>query len=104
MQPRLLRGVGVTIDRLIPMLSRLLGRTVVDKTELKGKFDISMEWTPDEFQLMQLPPNLPKPPSADSSGPSIFTALQEQLGLRLESQKGPVEIFVIDHAEKPSDI
>ena len=103
MQPRLLRGAGVTIDRLIPMLSRLLGRTVVDKTELTGKFDISMEWTPDEFQLMQLPPDLPKPPSADPAGPSIFSALQEQLGLRLESQKGPVEIFVIDHAEKPSD-
>jgi len=85
------------------MLSRLLGRTVVDKTELTGKFDITMEWTPDEFQSMQLPPDLPKPPSADPAGPSIFSALQEQLGLRLESQKGPVEIFVIDHAEKPSD-
>jgi uncharacterized protein (TIGR03435 family) len=103
MQPRLLRGVGVTVEPLIPMLSRLLGRTVVDKTGLTGKFDITMEWTPDESQLMQLPPDAPKPPPADPSGPSIFTALQEQLGLKLESQKGPVEIFVIERAEKPSE-
>ena len=84
------------------MLSRLLGRTVVDKTELTGKFDISMEWTPDESQTAMLPPDAPKP-AADSAGPSIFTALQEQLGLKLESQKGPVELLVIDRAEKPTE-
>ena len=103
MQPRLLRGVGVTVDRLIPMLSRLLGRTVVNKTGLAGQFDISMEWTPDETQVMQLPPDAPTLAPSDAMGPSIFAAIQEQLGLKLESQKGPVEIFVIDRAEKPSE-
>jgi uncharacterized protein (TIGR03435 family) len=83
-------------------LSRLLGRSVIDKTGLTGKFDITANWTPDETQAAAPLPDAPKPPSGDV-GPSIFTAFQEQLGLKLEAQKGPVEIFVIDRAEKPSE-
>ncbi len=67
-------------------LSPILGRAVVDRTGLTGAFDIKLEWTPGD----------------DASGPSIFTAVQEQLGLKLESAKGPVEILLIDHAEKPA--
>jgi uncharacterized protein (TIGR03435 family) len=103
MQPRLMRGVSVQLASLTMMLSRLLGRTVVDKTGLTGKFDISMEWTPDETQLMLLPSDAPQPPPSDVPGPSIFAALQEQLGLKLESQRGPVEVLMIDRAEKPSE-
>jgi len=107
MGPSSLTASSTPIERLIPTLSRLLGRTVVDKTGLTGNFDISLEWAPDDSQALQLPPDAPKPPPSDApagtTGPSIFTALQEQLGLKLESQKGPVEIFVIDHAEKPSE-
>jgi bla regulator protein blaR1 len=103
MGPAMLKATGIPIANMIPMLSRFLGRTVVDKTGLTGKFDISLEWTPDESQAMQFAPDGPKPPPPDAAGPSIFTALQEQLGLKLESQKGPVEIFVIDGAEKPSE-
>ena len=74
-------------------LSRMLGRSVIDKTGLTGKFDVTAEWTPDDPQAAApLPPDAPKPPSGDV-GPSIFTAFQEQLGLKLESQKGPVEIL-----------
>jgi uncharacterized protein (TIGR03435 family) len=62
---------------------------------LTANFDISLEWTPDQ--------DGPRPQASDATGPSIFTALQEQFGLKLESQKGPVEIFVIDRAEKPSE-
>jgi bla regulator protein blaR1 len=103
-----LNAVSVQIEGLIPMLSRMLGRTVLDKTGLTGKFDISMHWTPDQSQAMQppaggLPPGMPQPPPVDPNGPSIFTALQDQLGLKLESQKGPVDIVVIDHVEKPSE-
>jgi uncharacterized protein (TIGR03435 family) len=99
-----LNAVGVPVANLAPMLSRMLGRTVVDQTGLTGKFDISMEWVPDETQALQLPPDAPRPPPpSDPSGPSLFTALHEQLGLKLESQKGPVEMFVIERAEKPSE-
>jgi uncharacterized protein (TIGR03435 family) len=84
----------------------MLGRTVVDKTGLTGKYDVKAQWTPDQNQLQALaggaPPGEPVP-QFDPNGPSIFTALQEQLGLKLESQKGPVDILVIDHVEKPSE-
>jgi uncharacterized protein (TIGR03435 family) len=108
MGPDRLSGSGVPISRLVPALSRMLGRTVEDKTGLTGNFDIKMQWTPDTTQLQQmappggLPPGAP-PPQFDPNGPSIFTALQEQLGLKLESQKGPVDVLVIDHVEKPSE-
>lgn len=103
-----LGATSITIDRMIPMLSRMLGRTVIDKTGLTGKYDAQMQWTPDPAQLQQmappggLPPNMPAP-QIDPNGPSLFTALQEQLGLKLESQKGPVDIVVIDSVEKPSE-
>ena len=77
-------------------------RPVVNRTGIEGHWDFSLKWTPDETQLAQMGPDAPKT-SPDSAGPSIFTALQEQLGLKLESQKGPVEIFIIDRAEKPSE-
>jgi uncharacterized protein (TIGR03435 family) len=103
MGPSMVKGVGVPIANLIPMLSRILGRTVLDKTQLNGNFDISMQWTPDESQAPQFQTDGPKPAPSDATGPTIFTALQEQLGLKLESQKGPVDMFVIDHVEKPSE-
>jgi uncharacterized protein (TIGR03435 family) len=103
MGPGRFASVSVPVANIIPMLSRLLGRTVVDNTGLTAKFDINLEWTPDESQTLQVPPDAPKPPPSDAAGPTLFTALQEQLGLKLESQKGPVEIFVIDHVEKPSE-
>ena len=67
------------------------GGRVLDKTGLTGKYDYKLEYAPEDSQ-----------PDADSTGPSIFTALQEQLGLKLESGKGPVEIIVIDRVERPS--
>ena len=103
MGPDRMSTTSAPIADLIPMLSRILGRTVVDKTGLTGKYDISMEWTPDESQAIRFSPDGPRPPPSDPTGPTIFTALQEQLGLKLESQKGPVEILVIDHVERPSE-
>lgn len=104
MQPRALKASGALVAQMAAPLSRFLGRRVVDKTGLTARFDIGFEWTPDDIQLaqMQLPPDAPKP-QFDPNGPSIFTAIQEQLGLKLESQKGPVETIVIDHVEKPSE-
>jgi uncharacterized protein (TIGR03435 family) len=103
-----LTGQGVPLTFLVSQLSRQLGRTVLDKTGLAANYDFTLQWTPDENQGPML--NRPDggPAAADgappeSSGPSVFTALEEQLGLKLESQKGPVEIVVIDHVERPSE-
>jgi bla regulator protein BlaR1 len=106
MGPDRLRAAGVEVDRLTPVLSRILGRTVIDKTGLTGKFDIQAQWTPDQNQLQAMAGGAQpdaQVPQFDPNGPSIFTALQEQLGLKLESQKGPVDVLVIDHVEKPSE-
>jgi bla regulator protein BlaR1 len=85
-------------------LAQQLGRSVVDKTGLSGEFDFELNWTPEAGSGGPFGPEPgAAPPPVDSSGPSIFTALQEQLGLRLESQRGPVEILVIDRLERPSE-
>jgi uncharacterized protein (TIGR03435 family) len=83
------------------VLSRQLDRVVVNRTGLNGVFDASIEFAPPQGRLG---PQLGADANAaDSSGPpSIFTALQEQLGLKLESTKGPVDVLVIDHVEEPS--
>jgi len=95
-------ATGASVSMLIAPLSRQLGRTIVDKTGLTGSYDFTLEWTPDNAAP---PPAGGSPPEAaapDQSAPDIFTAIQEQLGLKLESTKGPVDVIVIDHIEKPS--
>jgi bla regulator protein blaR1 len=88
----------------VPWLSQTLGRTIVDKTGLTGFLDFTLRWAPDSVQTVEpFGPGTEAPPPVDPSGPSIFTALQEQLGLRLESSKGPVEVIVIDSVERPSE-
>ena len=90
-----------TMAALAANLSRtyvsLLERNVIDHTGLTGAYDVHLRWAVD-------PPSAPAgpntTPSSDVTGPSIFTALQEQLGLRLESQKTSIEVFVIDRVEK----
>jgi uncharacterized protein (TIGR03435 family) len=78
----------VTMGLLAAQLAgRVLGRAVLDRTGIAGEFDVDLQWTPDES---------PDP------GPSIFIALQEQLGLKLETQKGVVDVLVVDHVERPS--
>jgi uncharacterized protein (TIGR03435 family) len=102
-----INATKVTLSMLAQQLSQQLGRNVVDKTGLSGEFDILLQWTPEVGQGGGGPFGGPPPPDAipagDSSGPTIFTALQEQLGLRLESQRGPVPVLIIDSIEKPSE-
>ncbi len=102
-----LTAQGVDMKSLADDLSNFLGRVVVDKTALAGSYDVKLEWQPDEnqvamFQTMGVPDGFGAP-SPDAHLPSIFAALQEQLGLKLESQKGPVEIFTIERVEHPSE-
>jgi uncharacterized protein (TIGR03435 family) len=87
------------------LLSSMTGRTVVNKTDLKGSYDYTLDWT-KYLQPPLAPPGADVPPGAFdpmSVEPAISTALEEQLGLKLESTKGPVEILVIDHVERPSE-
>jgi uncharacterized protein (TIGR03435 family) len=102
---RLMAG-GVSISNFLTAgLSRYVqDRVVLDRTGLTGDFDVTLEWTPASWEIgpaLALPgaAALPPPPA---DGPSIFTAVQEQLGLKLESRRGPVEVIVIERVEQPT--
>jgi bla regulator protein BlaR1 len=104
--PGRLSGGNLSMAQLATNLSRIVGSMVVDKTNLAGNFELTLEYALDpnmggrsDFQGLP-PPLAPERPSTDR--PSIFSALQEQLGLKLESTKGPVEVLVIDSVEKPT--
>ena len=103
-----LDGEGVPLEFLASTLSSQLGRPVIDRTGLTGHYTFKLQWTPDPGQSANKfgglpPPGVDAPPPPDPNGPSIFTAIQEQLGLRLESQKGPVDLIIIERVEKPSE-
>ena len=85
------------------MQTAVLDRPVVDRTGLQGRFDFTLNWTPDESQFRSMGVRVPPPPQDGSGPPGLFTAIQEQLGLRLESVTAPVEIIVIDRVERPSE-
>jgi uncharacterized protein (TIGR03435 family) len=85
-------GYGVTMTELADELSRRLDRPVIDKTAMSGAFDLKLEFSPVQAQTNTAP---------DASAPDIITAIEEQLGLRLEATKAAIEVLVIDHAEKP---
>jgi uncharacterized protein (TIGR03435 family) len=92
-----LTGVGSTIQMLLLPFSSILGRPVIDETGLTGQYDFHLTWTPD----VQAAPN--GAPAASDTGPSLFTALTDQLGLKLESKKGPVQVYVIEKIEQPKE-
>jgi uncharacterized protein (TIGR03435 family) len=88
------------MEQTLQFLSPSVNRVLVDRTGLIGNFDLDLEWTPDQPQ--QRPAGAADLPPNDPNRPSIFTALQEQAGLKLEPTKGPVDVLVIDHAEQPT--
>jgi bla regulator protein blaR1 len=97
---------AISIVNLASFLSDPLGRKIIDKTGISGLYDINIQWAPDPGQPdltgMPKPPGF-QPPPAENTAPSIFIAIQEQLGLKLEPDKGPVDFFIIDSVEKPSE-
>ncbi len=105
-----LDGVGMSLggaSGLTTVLSRELDRNVNDKTGLTGLFDIHLEWNREATARSMGPQGRVDPgklpPSTDDESPSIFTAVEDQLGLKLDSYNGPVEILVVDRAGKPSE-
>jgi uncharacterized protein (TIGR03435 family) len=107
-QPGEIVGQGIPLANLVRLLSFQFGSQVVDKTGLIGKYDFDLKWAPNEMEgPMPRPPDGGQPGSENpappaTTGPSIFTALEEQLGLKLESHKEPADVIVIDHIEQPS--
>jgi uncharacterized protein (TIGR03435 family) len=80
------------MEALVFVLSQALSHTVTNETGLSGLFDMTLRWTPENV-LAQAPPDAP---------PSLFTAVQEQMGLKLQARKGTTEVIVVDHLERPS--
>jgi uncharacterized protein (TIGR03435 family) len=104
------RGLGVlpvrnaTLKDFASVMQRaVLDRPVVDQTGLAGRYDFMLTWTPDETQFGGQGVKVPPPPDKADAPPDLFTAMQQQLGLKLESTKAPADVLVIDHVEKPSE-
>ena len=104
------RGLGNCFFIKVPLseFSRFMGfvvldKPVVDKTGLAGEFDITLKWTPDETQFASMGVHVPPPVDNPNAPPELFTAIQEQLGLKLEVRKTMTKVLVIDHVERPTE-
>ncbi len=81
----------------------VLDRPVLDQTGLTGRFDFSLNWTPDDSQFAGMGAKSPPPTDGANAPPSLYTAIQEQIGLKLDATKALADVIVIDHLEKPSE-
>ena len=89
---------GVPLSNFVRNLGGMTGRFVIDKTGLMGSYDLDLQWTPDPAAA-----GGPQGPPGPGDGASLFAAIQEQLGLKLEAKRAPVEVVVIDSAERPTE-
>jgi uncharacterized protein (TIGR03435 family) len=96
---------GMPILELARTLSNQLNRVVLDKTGLTGRYDFQLTFAPEGrgFGPLGPVPGAPEPPASDGSTPTLVTAIQEQLGLKLDAQRGPVEVLVIDRVDQPTE-
>jgi uncharacterized protein (TIGR03435 family) len=97
MSPASINAGGITMARLAQTLSGIVGRVVTDETKLTGTYDLQLAFAPEQ------PPPPGAPPPADPDAPSIFAALQEQLGLKLNTRRGLVDVLVIDRVDPPKE-
>jgi uncharacterized protein (TIGR03435 family) len=105
LNPGIVGFSGVPMSMLAQVLTQSVGRPIIDKTGLTGYYDYTLNWTPQPGSVMPFTPAgepPAAPPAANPDGVNLFTAVQEQLGLKLESSRGPVEVVVIDRLEKPA--
>jgi bla regulator protein blaR1 len=99
-----LPGVNATIADLAGVMqTAVLDRPVVDRTGLQGRYDFTLTWTPDETQFTSMGVRVPPPSNDPNAPPNLFTAFQEQLGLKLDATRAPAEVLVIDRIDKPSE-
>jgi Protein of unknown function (DUF3738) len=104
--PGAIVGSAVTMDQIVTLLDRLMDRPVIDKTGLAGCFNVSLQFDPQTAPRLAFgarPADESALESPTTGGPSILTAIQEQLGLKLQSRREPVEVLVIDSAQKPTE-
>ena len=97
---------NATMEEVAGVMQAHLDRPVVDQTGLKGRFDFQLQWTPDEttqFTPLGAPGEPPKPPERAETQPDLFTAIQQQLGVKLESTRAETDVLVIHKVEKPSE-
>jgi uncharacterized protein (TIGR03435 family) len=100
----LLNVVNATMAEFASVMqTTAMDRPVVDQTGLAGRFDFTLEWTPDETQFASMGVRIPSPTNEPGQPPGLFTAIQEQLGLRMDATKAPADAFVIDRVERPSE-
>jgi uncharacterized protein (TIGR03435 family) len=99
-----IRSTAMSMSQLANLLSARLDRIVQDQTGLTATFALDLQWRPDQAAAAGTEPGNPTNPSsaADHLPTSIFTAMQEQLGLRLKPAKGSIEVLMVDHAERPT--
>ncbi len=100
--PGLMTVINATLSEFASLMQRYvrLDRPIMDRTGIAGKYDYKLSWTPD---FSQFDGNPPGPARNDENAPTLYTAIQEQLGLKLEAAKEPADVLVIDHVERPSD-
>jgi uncharacterized protein (TIGR03435 family) len=84
------------------MQAAVLDRPVVNQTGLEGKYDFTLNWTPDDSQFSGMGAKIPPPTDSADAPPNLYTAIQEQIGLKLDATKAPTDVLVIDKVEKPS--
>jgi uncharacterized protein (TIGR03435 family) len=97
-QRRQITAENAPLENLTEALTWLVGKPVLDRTGLQGSFDYQLDWSPDDLQLQ----SLEAPAQYDGNAPSLGTALQRQMGLKLVPQTGPVDLIAVEHAERPS--
>lgn len=102
-QPGRMSGQRVTMARIARELSAFTDRPVQDQTGLSGGFDFQLTWTPDESLSTDGRVKLLNGNPLDASGPSFYSAVQEQLGLKLQPKSGQIQVLIIDHAEQPRE-
>jgi uncharacterized protein (TIGR03435 family) len=103
--PGRIEAGGMPLSQLATVASQRVRRVVVDRTGLTGPYEFTLEFAPDQAALGAAPGPVGDPggaPPVPSDAPSFVSALQEQLGLKLESNRGPVDVLVIDHVERPT--